>query len=129
MFRTTLIMDRSYQCHTCLREFSGSDSLRRLLESGIFKQNEDNQQSEEAPSKNSDSQQNVDDSCSSEEDELRQSQSKMTKSESWDRIMGKGNNTLQDTFDKTCETYLEQNTGMKIAEAEKRAFDEFDDRH
>ena len=30
----------------------------------------------------------------------------------------------QDTFDETCEPYLEQNPEMQIAEAEKKAFDE-----
>ena len=32
--------------------------------------------------------------------------------------------SLQDTFDETCETYLEQNPGMEIAEAERKTFDE-----
>ena len=32
--------------------------------------------------------------------------------------------TLQDTFDETCESYLEQNPGMEIEEAENKAFDE-----
>ena len=37
---------------------------------------------------------------------------------------GKTYETLRDTFDETCETYLEQNPGMEIEEAEKIAFDE-----
>ena len=32
--------------------------------------------------------------------------------------------SLQDTFDETCETYLEQNPGVEIAEAERKTFDE-----
>ena len=32
--------------------------------------------------------------------------------------------SLQDTFDETCETYLEQNPGMEIAEAKRKTFDE-----
>ena len=32
--------------------------------------------------------------------------------------------SLQDTFDETCETYLEQKTGVKLAEAERKIFDE-----
>ena len=51
---------------------SRSDSLRRHLESGICKQNEQS----------------------------------------------------EDPFDETCETYLEQNSGMIIAEAERMAFGE-----
>ena len=44
----------------------------------------------------------------------------MTTSELLDRIMEKASDTLLDTFDETCETYLEQNPGLKIAEAEKK---------
>ena len=117
-------MGGSYQCHTCLREFSRSDSLRRHLGSGICKQNEDDEQNEEAPSENSESQEDDDDRFSSEEDEIPQSQSKMTKSEPWDRIMETVYDILQDTFDDTCETYLEQNQGMEITEADQKAFDE-----
>ena len=32
--------------------------------------------------------------------------------------------SLQDIFDETCETYLEQNPGMETAEAERKTFDE-----
>ena len=68
-------MDGSYQCHTCLREFSRSNSLRRHLESGICKQNE---QSEDDPSGDYESQQDdEDDNSSSEEDELAQNQSEI----------------------------------------------------
>ena len=38
--------------------------------------------------------------------------------------MEKAYDTLQDTFDETRETYLEQNPGMEMAEGEKKAFDE-----
>ena len=66
-------MGGSYQCHTCLREFSRSDRLRRHLESGICKQNE---QSEDDPSDGSESQQgNEDVNSINEEDEIPQSQS------------------------------------------------------
>ena len=66
-------MGGSNQCYACLREFSRSDSLRRHLESGNCKQNE---QSEDDPSDDSESQQDDEDSNSSkEEDELPQSQS------------------------------------------------------
>ena len=61
-------MGGSYQCHTCLREFSRSDSLRRHLESGICKQSEDD------PSDDSESQQDVeDDNSTNEEDEIPKS--------------------------------------------------------
>ena len=30
---------------------------------------------------------------------------------------------LQDTFDETCETYLEQNPGLEIEQPEKKVFD------
>ena len=99
-------MDRSYQCHTCLRPFSRSDSLRRHLESGICKQNEDHEENQ-TPSEKSESQQDEDDSSSSEEDELPQSQTEMTKSAPWDRLMETVYDTfIQDTFDETWETYL-----------------------
>ena len=66
-------MGGSYQCHTCLCEFSRSDSLRRHLESGICKQNEQN---EDDPSDDSESQQDdEDDNSTNEEDEIPQSQS------------------------------------------------------
>ena len=94
------------------------------MENDICKQNEDDEQNEEAPSENSESQQYDDDSSSSEKDEIPQSQSKMTKSEPWDRIMETVHDTLQDTFDETCKIYIEQNTGMEITEAEKKVFDE-----
>ena len=48
----------------------------------------------------------------------------MTNSKQWDRIMEKAYDTLLDTFDETCEIYLEQMAWMETAEAEKRAFDE-----
>ena len=44
----------------------------------------------------------------------------MTKSDPWDRIMENAYGTLQVTFDETCETYLEQNPGIGIEEAEKK---------
>ena len=105
-------MGGSYQCHTCLYEFFRSDSLRRHLESGICKQNE---QSEDDPSDDSESKQDdEDDNSTNEEDEIPQSQSEF---DPW-------NNLLQLSFDETCETYLEHNPGMEIAEAERKTFDE-----
>ena len=65
--------------------------------------NEDDEQSEKAPSENSESQQ--DDVISSEENEISQSQSQMTKSQPLGIFMEKAYDTLQDTFDETCETY------------------------
>ena len=112
-------MGGSYQCHTCLREFSRSDSLRRHLESGICKQNE---QSEDDPSDDSESQQDdEDDNSTNEEDELPQSQSEF---DPWNKLLKQAYDSLQDIFDETCETYLEQNPGMEIAEAERKTFDE-----
>ena len=112
-------MGGSYQCHTCLREFSRSDSLRRHLESGICKQNE---QSKDDPSDNSESQQDdKDDNSTNEEDELPQSQSEF---EPWNKLLQQAYDSLHDTFDEACETYLEQNPGMEIAEAERKTFDE-----
>ena len=105
-------MGGSYQYHTCLHEFSRSDSLRRHLESGICKQNE---QSEDDPSDDSESQQ--DDNSTNEEEELPQSQSKF---DPWNKLLQLPYDSLQDTFDETCETYLEQNPGMEIAEAERK---------
>ena len=75
-------MGRSYQCHTCLREFSRSDSLRRHLESGICKQNE---QSEDDPSDDSESKQSdEDDNSTNEEDEIPQSQSEF---DPWNKLL------------------------------------------
>ena len=112
-------MGGSYQCHTCLREFSRSDSLRRHLESGICKQNE---QSEDDPSDDSESQQDdEDDNSTNEEDEIPQSQSEF---DPWNKLLNQAYVSLQDTFDETCETYLEQNPGMEIAETERKTFDE-----
>ena len=74
-------MGGSYQCHTCFREFSRSDSNRRHLESGICKQNEYDEQSEDDPSETSESQQvDEDNNSTNEEDELPQSQSEIRKS-------------------------------------------------
>ena len=118
-------MGGSYQFHTCLREFSRSDSLRRHLESCICKQNEDDEQSEDDPSDNSESQQDDEDEISSdEEDEVPQSQSEIRRSSPWDTLMQQAYDSLQYIFDKTCETYYGQNPGMEIAEAEKKTFDE-----
>ena len=75
-------MGGSYQCHTCLREFSRSDSLRRHLESDICKQKE---QSEDDPSGDSESQKDdEDDNCTNEEDELPQSQ---PESSPWSKVL------------------------------------------
>ena len=112
-------MSGSYQCHTCLREVSRSDSLRRHLESGICKQNE---QSEDDPSDDSESQQdNEDDNSTNEEDELPQSQSEF---DPLNKLLQLSDDSLQDTLDETCKTYLEKNPGMEIAEAERKTFDE-----
>ena len=108
-------MGGSYQCHTCLREFSRSDSLRRHLESGICKQNE---QSKDDPSDDSESQQgDEDDNSSNEEDEILHSQSEF---DLWNKLLQQAYYSLQRTFDETCE----QNPGMEIAEAERKTFDE-----
>ena len=99
-------------------EFSRSDSLRRHLESGICKQNE---QSEDDPSDDSESQQDDEDANSTnEEDELPQSQSE---SSPWSKLLQQAYDSLQDTFYESCETYLEQNPGMEISEAEKKIFE------
>ena len=112
-------MGGSYQCHTYLRKFSRFDSLRRHLESGICKQNE---QSEDDPSDDSESQQGDEgDNSTNEEDEILQSQSEF---DPWNKLLQQTYYSLQDTFDETCETYLEQNPGMEIAEAERKTFDE-----
>ena len=112
-------MGGSYQCHTCLREFSRSDSLRRHLESSICKQNE---QSEDDPSDDSESQQGDEDvNSTNEEVEMPQSQSEF---DPWNKLLQQAYCSLQDTFDETCETYLAQNPGMEIAEAERKTFDE-----
>ena len=109
-------MGGSYHCHTCLREFSRSDSLRRHLESDVCKPNE---QSEDDLSDDSESQQDDEDNNSSdEEDELPRSQSE---SSPWNKILQQSYDSLQDSFDETCETYLEQ---MKTAETERNTFDE-----
>ena len=72
-------MGGSYQCHTCLREFSSSESLRGHLERGICKQSEDD------PSDDSESQQDdEDDNSSNEDDELPQSQ---PESSPWGKIL------------------------------------------
>ena len=109
-------MSGSYQYHTCLRQFSRSDSLRRHLESVICKRNEE---SEDDPSDDSESQK-VDNSTN-EEDEIPQSQSEF---DPWNKLLLQAYYSLQDTVDETCETYLEQNPGMEIAEAERKTFDE-----
>ena len=90
-------MDGPYQCYTCLCEFSRSE------------------QSEDDPSDDSESQQ--DDNSTNEEDEISQSQSEF---DPWDKLLQQAYYRLQDTFDETCETYLERNPGMEIAEAERK---------
>ena len=82
-------MGGSYQCHSCLREFSRSDSLRRHLESAICKQNE---QSEDDTSDDSESRQ--DDNSTNEEDELPQSQSEF---DPWNKLLQLFYDNLQDT--------------------------------
>ena len=80
-------------------EFSRSDRLRRQLESGICKQNE---QSEDDPSDDSESQQDDEDDISTnEEDEIPQSQSEF---DPLDKLLKQAYDSLQDTFDETCET-------------------------
>ena len=112
-------MGGSFQCHTCLRQFSRSDSLRRHLENAICKQNEE---SEDDPNDDSESQlDNEDDNSTNEEDELPQSQSEF---DPCNKLLQLSYDSLQDTFDETCETYLEQNPGLAIAEAERKTFDE-----
>ena len=74
-------MGGSCQCHTCLCEFSRFDSLRRHLESGICKQNE---QSEDEPSDCSESQQGDEDvNSTNEEDKIPQSQSEF---DPWNKL-------------------------------------------
>ena len=92
-------MGGSYQCHTCFREFSRSDSLRRHLESGICKQNE---QSEDSPSDDFESQQDdEDDNSTNKEEELPQrSQSEF---DPWNKRLHQPHDSLQDIFDDTCE--------------------------
>ena len=41
-----------------------------------------------------------------------------------EQLLNQAYASLQDTFDETSETYLEQNPGMEIAEAERKTFDE-----
>ena len=112
-------MGGSYQCHTCLREFSRSDSIRKHLKSGICKRNE---HSEDDHSDDSESQQDDEDgSSTNEEDELPQRQSEF---DPWNKLLQLSYGSLQGTFDETCETCLEQNPGMEIKKAERKTFDE-----
>ena len=117
-------MGRSYQRHTCLRGISRSDSLRRHLESGICKQNEDDEENE-APGENSESQDDNDGTRGdvSEKDEQPKSQTKMKNPNHGIELLNKLTK-LQDTFDETSETYLDKNPGMEVEEAENKAFDE-----
>ena len=102
-----------------MREFTRSDSLRNRLVSGICKQNE---QKEDDPSNYSESQKDDGhDSSTNEEHEIPHSQSEF---DPWNKLLKQAYDSLQDTFDETCETYLEQNPGMEIAEAERKNFDE-----
>ena len=94
-------------------------SLRRHLESDICKQNDD---SKDNPSDDSESQQDDEDGNSTNaEDEIPQSQSEF---DPWNKLLQQAYYSLQDTFDETCESYLEQNPGMESAEAERKTFDE-----
>ena len=68
-----------------------------------------------------DSESQQDDNSTNEEDELPQSQSEF---DPWNKLLQQAYYSLQDTFDETCETYLEQNPGMESAEAERKTFDE-----
>ena len=54
-------------------------------------------------------------------DVIPQSQSEF---DPWNKLLNQVYDSLQDTFDETCETYLEQNPEMEIAEAERKTFDE-----
>ena len=102
-----------------MRQFSRSDSLRRHLESDICKQNEE---SENDPGDDSESQQDdEDDNSANEENEIPQSQSEF---DLWNKHLQQAYYSLQDTYDETCEIYLEQNPGMESAEAERKTFDE-----
>ena len=79
ILRTTLSMGGSYQYHTCLREFSRSDSLRRHLESDICKQNE---RSEDDSSDDSES--HLDDNSTNKKDEIPKSQSEF---DPWNKLI------------------------------------------
>ena len=119
-------MGRSYQCHTYLHEFSRSDSLRRQLKSGICKQNEGDEQSEETPSENSESQQDDDD------DSSRQRRWNPAKSIKNDKITTVGQNNGENVRHFTrhiwCDLWklfrTKSRDWMEIAEAEKKTFDE-----
>ena len=81
-----------------MREFSRPDGFRKHLESSICKQNE---QSEEDPSDGSESQQDdEDDNSTNEEDEIPQRQSNF---DPWNKLLQVSYDSLQDTFDETCE--------------------------
>ena len=84
---------------------------KRIWERGICKQNE---QSEDNPSDDSESQQD-------DEHEIPHSQSEF---DPWNKLLKQAYDSLQDTFDETCETYLEQNPGMEIEEEESKTLDE-----
>ena len=83
------------------------------------KHSKQNEQSEDDP--NDDFESQLDDNSTNEEDEIPQSQSEFDR---WNKLLQQAYYSLQDTFDETCETYLEQNPGMEIAEAERKTFDE-----
>ena len=55
---------------------------------------------------------------------LLMKKTKSRKVNPWNKLLKQTCDSLQDTFDETCETYLEQNPGMEIAEAERETFDE-----
>ena len=57
---------------------------------------------------------------SNEDGEISQSQSELIRGTNFYSYL----TIVYKTFDETCETYLGQNPGMEIAEAERKTFDE-----
>ena len=52
------------------------------------------------------------------EDEIPEPESTMSKSETWDRVMKRAHDVLQEDFDDAVEIYPRQNLGMTLEDAE-----------
>ena len=146
-------MDR-YQCQECLREFARSDSLRRHKSSRVCKaattpsDTEDSNMSDALESsrdkkhmsdlKGEDIFGKYDDTESKEDSETAESdmeadedthkrkhdQKKKHKPSHWDRLIEREYDSVQERFNETVETALEEDSSMEIEEAEDKVFEE-----
>ena len=110
-----------YQCPNCLHHYARSDTLRTHLNNAICKQNED-MESDERESSSAQEEEETDSTAEKTDTDEQNAIAQSSTSDPWPQLLSQTYDKLQENFDGTAESYLQQNPEMELQQAEEKAF-------